>query len=188
MELTLFRGVRPMNRIITMSDPHDPKEIRGWHDGSRAGFTTDPRRAKPFPTRREAQTALGELRQRFPSQALHIQARLGPRMVGFAAGLALAGWLATTSRFLGLTLVLALGACSVSPAEVQQREHLACQGYGFTSGTREFSSCLMFVDQARLNRIAVEDAAGNAHAYSMGTSVPDYSDMGQSALDMGWLR
>jgi hypothetical protein len=83
-----------VNLIITMSDPHDPKEIRGWHDGSRAGFSTDRLRAKPFPTRREARAALGELRSRFPSQVIHIR----PRAVAFAAGLVLAGWLAGCSH------------------------------------------------------------------------------------------
>ena len=83
-----------MNLIITMSDPHDPKEIRGWHDGSRAGFSTDHSRAKPFPTRREARQALAELRQRFPSQVIHIRRRA----VAFAAGIALAGWLAGCSH------------------------------------------------------------------------------------------
>jgi hypothetical protein len=122
--------------IITLASRADPRTVLGYFDGSRAGFTTDRRRAKPFPTRREARLALGELRRRFPSQAIHIQARLGQRLVGFAAGLA-----------------LALGACS-APAEVQQREHLACQGYGFTPGSREFASRLMYVDQSRLNRIA----------------------------------
>jgi hypothetical protein len=77
-----------------MSDPHDPKEIRGWHDGSRAGFSTDHSRAKPFPTRREARQALAELRQRFPSQVIHIRRRA----VAFAAGIALAGWLAGCSH------------------------------------------------------------------------------------------
>ena len=76
-----------MNLIITMSDPHDPKEIRGWHDGSRAGFSTDRLRAKPFPTHRAAQTALGELRQRFPSQVIHIRRRA----VAFVPGIVLAG-------------------------------------------------------------------------------------------------
>lgn len=56
--------------IITMSDRHDPKEPLGWHDGSRAGFSTDRRRAKPFPTRREARMALADLRRRFPHQAM----------------------------------------------------------------------------------------------------------------------
>jgi|SRR6516164_3189755 hypothetical protein len=130
--------------IITLASREDPRTVSGYFDGSRAGFTTDRRRAKSFPTRREAWQALRELRQPFPSQAIRIQARLGQRMIGFAAGIALAA---------------ALGSCA-SPAEVQQREHLACQGYGFTSGTPEFSSCLLFVDQARLNRNAVEDASG----------------------------
>jgi hypothetical protein len=59
---------RPL--IITLSSPHRPKEIRGWYDGSRAGFSTDHRRAKPFHTRREARIALEDLRRRFPRQAI----------------------------------------------------------------------------------------------------------------------
>ena len=100
---------RPL--IITLSSPHRPKEIRGWYDGSRAGFSTDRRRAKPFHTRREARIALEDLRRRFPRQAIEAQAmvvtdraahithaRLGQRMVGFAAVLALAGGLAGCSQ------------------------------------------------------------------------------------------
>jgi hypothetical protein len=100
---------RPL--IITLSSPRRPKEIRGWYDGSRAGFSTDRRRAKPFHTRREARIALEDLRRRFPRQAIEAQAmvvtdraahithaRLGQRMVGFAAVLALAGGLAGCSQ------------------------------------------------------------------------------------------
>ena len=100
---------RPL--IITLSSPRRPKEIRGWYDGSRAGFSTDHRRAKPFHTRREARIALEDLRRRFPRQAIEAQAmvvtdqadhithaRLGQRMVGFAAVLALAGGLAGCSQ------------------------------------------------------------------------------------------
>jgi hypothetical protein len=100
---------RPL--IITLSSLHRPKEIRGWYDGSRAGFSTDHRRAKPFHTRREARIALEDLRRRFPRQAIEAQAmvvtdqadhithaRLGQRMVGFAAVLALAGGLAGCSQ------------------------------------------------------------------------------------------
>src|SRR5258708_436183 len=50
---------RPL--IITLSSPHRPKEIRGWYDGSRAGFSTDRRRAKPFHTRPDARIALDDL-------------------------------------------------------------------------------------------------------------------------------
>ena len=100
---------RPL--IITLSSPHRPKEIRGWYDGSRAGFSTDHRRAKPFHTRREARIALEDLRRRFPRQAIEAQAmvvtdradhithaRSGQRMIGFAAVLALAGGLAGCSQ------------------------------------------------------------------------------------------
>jgi hypothetical protein len=100
---------RPL--IITLSSPRHPREIRGWHDGSRAGFSTDRRRAKPFHTRREARIALEDLRHRFPRQAIEAQAmvvtdqathithaRLGQRMIGFAAVLALAGGLAGCSQ------------------------------------------------------------------------------------------
>jgi hypothetical protein len=102
-----------MDLIITLSSPLRPREIRGRHDGSRAGFSTDPKRAKPCPTRREARQALDELRRRFPQQAQVIgvngqHSRLSvngqhsrprwQRMVGFAAGLALAGWLAGCSH------------------------------------------------------------------------------------------
>jgi hypothetical protein len=80
--------------VITLNDRRAPAEIRGWHDGSRAGFSTDRLRAKPFPTHRAAQTALGELRQRFPSQVIHIQGRV----VAFAVGLVLAAALAGCSH------------------------------------------------------------------------------------------
>ena len=84
----------PHPLVITMCDRHDPREVLGFADGSLAGFTTDRQRAKPFPTRREARQALDELRRRFPRQAIRIQARLGQRLVGFTAGLALARGLA----------------------------------------------------------------------------------------------
>ena len=42
----------PHPLVITMCDRHDPREVLGFADGSLAGFTTDRRRAKPFPTRR----------------------------------------------------------------------------------------------------------------------------------------
>jgi hypothetical protein len=100
---------RPL--IITLSSPRHPREIRGWHDGSRAGFSTDRRRAKPFHTRREARMALEDLRRQFPRQAIEAQAmvvtdraahithtRFGQRMVGFVAVLALTGGLAGCSQ------------------------------------------------------------------------------------------
>ena len=56
----LHQGGVPMSRplIITLSSPRRPKEIRGWYDGSRAGFSTD-RRA----VRRRRQTTASCCRQ-----------------------------------------------------------------------------------------------------------------------------
>jgi hypothetical protein len=80
--------------IITLINRHAPGEIRGWHDGSRAGFSTDPRRAKLFQTRAEACLALEELRLRFPQQALYVRPQAEPwtKVItwAFAAGLVLA--------------------------------------------------------------------------------------------------
>jgi hypothetical protein len=80
--------------IITLSSPHHPKEVRGWHDGSRAGFSTDPKRAKHFSTVSEAHVALADLRLRFPRQQIDLwprpPARLDRRLGCFALGIALA--------------------------------------------------------------------------------------------------
>jgi hypothetical protein len=69
--------------LITLTSPHDPREIRGWHDGSLAGFSTDLQRAKSSETLVSARITLDELRRRFPRQAINL------RTLGFAAGLAL---------------------------------------------------------------------------------------------------
>jgi hypothetical protein len=84
----------PQSLIITLTSRHDPREVLGFHDGSQAGFTTDPGRAKPFQTHTEACLALEELRLRFPQQALYVRPQAQPRTKalawGFAAGLFLA--------------------------------------------------------------------------------------------------
>lgn len=83
----------PQPLIITLASP---REVRGWHDGSRAAFTTDKTRAKLFQTHTEACLALEALRLRFPRQALYVRplGQTGPKALAwgwFAAGLFLAG-------------------------------------------------------------------------------------------------
>ena len=62
---------------------------------------------------------------------------------------------------LALASLLALGAC-MTPEQIRQAETQACQGYGFSPGTAEFSHCLMTVDQERLNRKAAAAAASSS--------------------------
>ena len=64
-------------------------------------------------------------------------------------------------------VALPLGAC-LSPAQIRERETQACQGYGFTPGTPEFSQCLMTVDQERLNRRAAAAASSKTCTYGNG--------------------
>jgi hypothetical protein len=132
------------NLIITLNNPHDPQ---GWHDGSRAGFSTDRRRAKPFPTRREARMALEDLWRRFPRQTIEVRpcSRSPLRLGWFAAGLLMASLTAGCSHapisasdcgrhFVGgsglLGLVASAGAFDRDPGPDCQP-----QGYAVTSSS-----------------------------------------------------
>ena len=67
-----------MDLVITICNPHEPRQAFGYFDNSVRGFSTDERRAMSFNDVDKASVALQEVRIRFPRIARQIDVRSRP--------------------------------------------------------------------------------------------------------------
>ena len=71
-----------MGLVITIRNPHDPRQAFGYFDNSVRGFSTDERRAMRFNDMDKASVALQEVRIRFPRIAHQTDVRIRPDQYG----------------------------------------------------------------------------------------------------------